>query len=117
MLHHARIEQRWKEWGGQLRESVDERVNWARLELAQDDSAERRPPFKEYFAASEAQLENGFASALEMYLGELHEPDGDGPLDGVLEAEREVVGRLHEELVSAPLLAYLREQVEALIGE
>lgn len=39
------------------------------------------------------------------------------PRQELFDVEREVIERLHEELVSAPIHAYFDEQPEAVLGE
>jgi len=112
-LHEDRIALRWQAWIEILRGSIDERVEWARKELALEDSPPRRAFIVQYFAEVEAWLQKYLAGPQEMYLAELPKP----AVEELFAAEQAVIERLHEKLVVGPSLAYFHEQVEAMLGK
>jgi hypothetical protein len=110
VLHEELMDAQWSEWLGSLRTYTDEFVDWARevreQEVVAPHAEERR-----------MKLVAGFDRALEQYHEALSELASGDLEDELFEIEREVVERLHAELVSGPILAYFDEQLDAVLGD
>jgi hypothetical protein len=118
VLHTQALLDRNASWLEDLRESIDETAAWARATLEQGDTAERRATIQEFLEDYERKLDKGFAKSLELDFTALPEMRSKMlmPRQELFDVEREVIERLHGELVSAPIHAYFDEQLEAVLG-
>lgn len=118
VLHTQALLERNASWLEGLRESIDETAAWARATLEQEDTAERRAAIQEFLEDYERKLDEGFAKSLELDFTALPEMRSKRllPRQELFDVEREVIERLHGELVSAPIHAYFDEQLEAVLG-
>lgn len=114
-LHGQNIEWALVEWMKELLEYIDEAVLWARATLEESDTPEVRAALATHFDELEQGLAPGFEQAPANYLASLQELED--ARDELLEAERETILRLHDEQVTQPILEYLAEEREALLGE
>lgn len=110
LLHTEGIDGQWGEWRTQLQGYVDEFMTWARevrsREIVEPHASERRE-----------KLEAGFQEALDFYEGALAELEDFDLSDEVLDLELEVVRRLHDKLVSGPILDSWDKQLEAALDD
>jgi len=118
VLHGAAIEQRWHEWTEQLRADIDEGAEWAHQELEKQDTSERRARLAKFRDGLEQVLDDGFDSARETYLSELLELSSEPAeqREELLDLERQVIERMHEERIADPVRAYLTKQFDAALG-
>jgi hypothetical protein len=114
-LHRDMIDLRWRDWIASLDEKTDELVAKLQERLNEQETPERRAQIDEFVSKSEASLSELLDGAAGKYVEGLP-PFGSEPREELIEVERAVIERLHEELVSKPVLAYFREQVEEVLG-
>ncbi len=114
-LHGAEIEYRLNGWIKDLLGYINDSLRRARATLEQSDTPEVRATLATHFDELEQGLAPGFEQAPAIYLEHLEELED--PRAELLEVEREVVLRLHDERVRQPILAYLAEQRTELLGQ
>lgn len=113
--HDPEIQTAHLEWFKELLEYIKDSIARARATLEQSDTPEVRAALASYFDELEQELERGFEQASEVYLAGLSELEYARP--ELLEAERETILRLHDELISQPILEFLGEARETLLGK
>jgi hypothetical protein len=115
VLHSQDIQWVLLEWVKELLDYINEALVLVRTALEQSDTPEARAKLAEYLNELEEGLAPGFEEAPANYLASLEQVED--VRDELLEAEREAVLRLHDELVTQPILAYLAEGRQTILGE
>jgi hypothetical protein len=111
--------ERWGEWMEELRKNADETAVWARTSLEVNGSDEHRAAVERAVVERKSKLDEGFTKAIDDYLAELPKVQSGSfeVRNELFEIEKNVVERLHNELVSTPIRTYFQEQVDAALGE
>jgi hypothetical protein len=119
VLHRERMPERWGEWMEELRKNADETAVWARTSLEVNGSDEHRAAVERAVVERKSKLDEGFTKAIDDYLAELPKVQSGSfeVRNELFEIEKNVVERLHNELVSTPIRTYFQEQVDAALGE
>lgn len=114
-IHNQQIQWMQLGWMKDLLAYVNEHLARVRATLERSDTPEVRAALAEYLDELERVMMPAFEEAPTAYLSEMFELTD--PPEELLEAERDVVARLHDELITQPVLQYLREGREEILGQ